>query len=109
MITDNDKNEDRIKKAHEFNDNHGIQHIFMDNSIDNWTWEVCIFNSNELIIKSLINVKKEQNIHTIIKLWIVPFRKMLNNKAETAYQMLMSNQKFDIPQYVKDAILWLEE
>lgn len=110
VITDNDKNGDRIKKASEFNDNHGIQHIFMDNSIDNWTWEVCIFNSNELIIKSLINVKKGAKYPYHNQVMDSPFLgKMLNNKAETAYQMLMSNQKFDIPRYVKDAILWLEK
>jgi len=32
---------------------------------------------------------------------------MLNNKVDTAYQMLVSEKDFEAPQYVKEAIEWL--
>ena len=35
--------------------------------------------------------------------------KMLNNKVESAYIMLLSGKDFVIPQYVKDAIEWLRK
>ena len=35
--------------------------------------------------------------------------KMLNNKVEVAYKMLVSGKKFSVPQYVKDAIEWLRK
>ena len=35
--------------------------------------------------------------------------KMLNNKVETAYKMLLSGTNFEVPQYVKDAIEWLRK
>ena len=35
--------------------------------------------------------------------------KMLNNKVETAYKMLISGAKFEVPQYIKDAFEWLRK
>lgn len=35
--------------------------------------------------------------------------KMLNNKVDTAYQMLISEEDFVIPGYVEEAIEWLNE
>ena len=35
--------------------------------------------------------------------------KMLNNKVDTAYTMLNSGIDFEIPQYIQDAIIWLNE
>ena len=35
--------------------------------------------------------------------------KMLNNKVDTAYAMLNSGIDFVIPQYIQDAIKWLNE
>ncbi len=34
---------------------------------------------------------------------------MLNNKVKTAYDMLTSDVDVDIPEYIKDAILWINE
>ena len=35
--------------------------------------------------------------------------KMLNDKVDSAYQMQNSGISFEVPQYVKDAILWLNK
>lgn len=35
--------------------------------------------------------------------------KMLNNKVEIAYQMLTSGVLFEVPQYVKDGIEWINK
>ena len=35
--------------------------------------------------------------------------KMLNDKVDIAYQMLTSGKVFEVPQYIKDAIAWINE
>ena len=35
--------------------------------------------------------------------------KMLNNKVETAYKMLVSGVEFEVPQYIKDVFGWLRK
>lgn len=39
----------------------------------------------------------------------VVLSKMLNNKVDIAYQMLTSGTVFEVPQYIKDAIAWINK
>lgn len=34
---------------------------------------------------------------------------MLNNKVDTAYEMVLSGIEFNIPDYVKEALEWIKE
>ena len=43
VITDNDKDMERIIDANSFNQAHSLQHIFMGATVDEWTWEVCVY------------------------------------------------------------------
>ena len=109
VITDNDGNADRIAKAATFNQSNTLQHIFMDETTDNWTWEICIYNANKATLDGMIKVQEGAKYLFHEKDYGAIPGKMLNNKVETAYQMLISDVTFEVPQYIKDAIEWLNE
>lgn len=109
VITDNDGDSNKIENAHAFNQKHINQRIFMGSTIEEWTWEACIFNVNEQALTKLIDAKSG-NKYLFHKCNYGPtLGKMLNNKVDTAYKMLTSNDNFNIPEYIKEAIKWLSE
>ena len=108
VITDNDKKQKRIDVARAFNDANNLQHIYMGHDVIDWTWEACVYHINKAELDGMI-IKKEgadYKVHGEVCESEV-LGKMLNNKVETAYKMLISDKTFKVPQYVKDAILWL--
>ena len=109
VITDNDGKQNRIDEAAMFNSATEMQHIFMGSTVDDWTWEVCIYNLNKEVLDELIKVEAGADYLFNKKDWGQVLGKMLNNKVETAYTMLLSELTFDIPQYVRDAVEWLRE
>lgn len=108
VITDNDKCQRKIDWAQEKNNNNQLFNIFMDSDIKNWTWEVCLYNLNRDILDKTIKLKEgaEYLVHGE-DCGSRVLGKMLNNKVDTAYLLLKQNVDFKIPQYVKDAIEWL--
>ena len=109
VLTDNDKNNKKIEESINYNDEHQSQHIFMDNNINNWTWEKCFYALNQDTLDNLIEIDKTANYLFHEKDYGKVLGKMLNNKVETAYSMLNSEIQFLIPQYIQDAIKWLNE
>ncbi len=113
VLTDNDKKQSRIDFAKQFNDNETInkyQHIFMGNNIEqDWTWESCFYALNRELIDSLIEVEDNAEYLFHGEDYGKVLGKMLNNKVDSAYKILISGEKFKIPQYVQDAIKWLRE
>lgn len=109
VITDNDKKMDRIAEASHFNDTHNTQHIFMGATVDDWTWEACVYKDNQEVLDRMITVQAEAEYKFHGRDYGVVLGKMLNNKVDVAYQMLMSGTTFAVPQYIKDAIAWLRE
>lgn len=109
VITDNDQDKKKIDAAQNFNQQNLRQHIYMDENIDNWTWEICIYNSNKEILNSMITVEKGAKYLFHGANYGSVVGKMLNNKVDVAYQMLISENKFEVPEYVKDAIIWLNK
>ena len=107
MITDNDTKQERIDEANQFNNSHEKQHVFMSSDISEWTWEVCIYNKNQNILDSILELQPGASYFFHGKDFGRPIGKMLNNKVDTAYQMLVSEKDFEAPQYVKEAIEWL--
>ena len=81
----------------------------MGTDVNDWTWEACIYHINKAKLDKMIITQKsaDYKVHGE-KCETKVLGKMLNNKVETAYQMLTSNMTFEVPQYVKDAILWLK-
>ncbi len=107
VLTDNDKNNSKIQESISYNNDNPNKHIFLDNSKENWTWEVCFYNLNKNILDNLISVDEDAKYLFHEKDYGKVLGKMLNNKVDTAYTMLNSNIPLEIPQYIKDAIEWL--
>lgn len=107
VITDNDKKQERINEAKEFNKKHDLQNIFMGMTTADWTWEICVYNVNKEVLDEMIDVQARAKYSFHNKCYGAVPGKMLNNKVDTAYQMLTSGRTFEIPQYVKDAIKWI--
>lgn len=109
VLTDNDKNNAKIEKSTRFNNEHQNKHIFLDNNTDNWTWEKCFYTLNKEILDNLIKTDVNADYLFHGNDYGKVLGKMLNNKVDTAYTMLNSGVNFVIPQYIQDAIIWLNE
>lgn len=109
VITDNDRKEDNTSKSRDFNKTNGMQHIFMGSTIADWTWEICVYNANKTVLDEMIDVQAGANYLFHDKDYGKVPGKMLNNKVDTAYQMLTSGRVFEVPQYIKDAVKWISE
>lgn len=109
VVTDNDEKAHRITEAGAFNQANVLQHIFMGATVDEWTWEACIYKENKDALDGMITVKAGAEYKFHGKDYGVVLGKMLNNKVDIAYQMLVSDKTFVVPQYIKDAIEWLRE
>lgn len=109
VVTDNDGKSHRITEANAFNRSNNFQHIFMGATVDDWTWEACIYNENKATLDGMITVQKGATYKFHDKDYGTVLGKMLNNKVDVAYQMLTSGKTFTVPQYIKDAIKWLRK
>lgn len=109
VITDNDGKQERVDHASEFNQAHPLQHVFMAGCITDWTWEVCVYKENKTVLDELVKVEKDAKYLFREKDYGAVLGKMLNNKVDTAYSMLISGKDYEAPQYVKDAIKWISE
>lgn len=109
VITDNDKKQEKIDEGVQFNKDNLLRHIFMASSTDDWTWEICLYHANAPVLDRIIQVQAGAEYQFHGESYGVTQGKMLNNKVDVAYQMLTSNEVFEVPQYVKDAIEWLNE
>lgn len=111
VITDNDGKKEKIKDANDFNQNNEMQHIFMSKNIQDWTWEICVYNENKKVLQQMIKTQDGAEYKFNGKSYIDEpvLGKMLNNKSDIAYKMLTSNITFQIPQYIKEAIEWLSK
>lgn len=109
VITDNDGKQNKITEAANFNKANTLQHIFLGATIEEWTWEICVYNANKAILDKLIKVQAGAKYLFHEKDYGAVPGKMLNNKVDSAYQMLTSGIIFEVPQYIKDAIRWINE
>lgn len=107
VITDNDGNQKKINAAGVFNGSHELQHVFMAGDVQDWTWEVCVYNENKELLDTQIEVKPDIKYLFHGNDYGPVLGKMLNNKVNVAYFMLMSPEEYEAPQYVKDAITWI--
>ena len=109
VITDNDGKKEKIDEAMAFNNSNTSQHVFMARDVNDWTWEACIYALNQEKLDKLVEVKTDSRYLFHEKDYGSVLGKMLNNKVDVAYSMLISGEDFAAPQYVKDAIKWISE
>lgn len=111
VITDNDNNGNTLNKINKYSEEN--QEIFTDDNLDNFTWEVSLYNYNEELIKEVIKVDKKSSY----KFNGVDYRmkgkphlgKMLNNKSDSAFTLLRVIDNLNIPDYVRGALEWIRE
>lgn len=72
-------------------------------------WEACVYNCNKEKLDTMIQVQDGAEYLFHRTNYGQVLGKMLNNKVDTAYQMLISEEDFVIPGYVEEAIEWLNE
>ena len=110
VITDNDKKTTNIEKVKVYNNSNEFTHIFMANDLEKeWTWEAAIYSVNKDALDKLIEVRQNSDYLFHGENYGKTLGKMLNNKVDTAYEMVLSGIEFNIPDYVKEALEWIKE
>lgn len=109
VITDNDGESKKIDNAKKYNDTHSKQHVFVSSDIDEWTWEVCVYNKNKDVLDVRFPPEKGAEYKFHGKRYQSALGRMLSNKAQVAFEMLAGEEEYDPPEYVKDAIKWVLE
>ena len=111
VITDNDESQEKINEMNEYNQLHNNIKIYMDSNMQNWTWEVCLYNLNASELKNIIEIEDGAKYsYKGISYEDKPvLGKMLNNKSDTAYKIYMSNKEFEYPSYVTEALEWIKK
>ncbi len=103
MITDNDKDyaTNITNNYSEYTQNQFQNiHIFADKNNERYTFEVCIYNDNQAICDAEFNTHGRQ-------LSIREY--MIKNKTEAAYILLKNRaDALTVPQYIQDAIRWID-
>lgn len=105
VITDNDgKYQEKVIDKYKDYSSFGNISIFADTSNENKTFELSLFEMNKEWLQ-INNITRQFDIQKF----------MLNNKAENAFRILEKlnsrnvKGQFEIPQYIKEAILWIKQ
>ncbi|MBC1945377.1 AAA family ATPase [Listeria booriae] len=109
VITDNDGKQKVVEEKENYNRTKISQKMFVDDNLENWTWEVCMFNLNKDYFDENIEVNATSEYLFNKKSYGRVLGKMLNNKTETAYSIIQDIEKLKIPEYVKGAFTWINE
>lgn len=102
VVTDNDENyAENITAAYDGYMNNEFDNIrvYADTSNDRYTFEVAVYNDNEADCEELFGA--DRRTLTVLKY-------MLANKAEAAYKLLLHKaETIVVPQYIREALLWV--
>ena len=109
VLTDNDEKQKNIDFAKQFNAANTDQHIFMGETLQDWTWEACFYRINQAQLDRMVEIDERYDYKYKDKDYGKRLGKMLNTKVDTAYMMLSSGHKFEVPAYIKEAFRWLNE
>ncbi len=103
VITDNDHNfaENITYNYYDYTHNQFANIcIYSDTNNDRHTFEVCIYQDNQTVCDSEFQTTKR-------RLSTIDY--MLKNKADVAYSLLKNRaSNLVVPQYIQDAILWID-
>lgn len=118
VLTDNDKKTKNIKNKRKTTDN--LQRVYMSADEEEWTWEVCFYKLNQIVLDKLFadKIKDDKGDSetdltqdSAIGKNIPPtLRWMLKNKTEAAYKMLsLQDDEIEVPKYIQEALRWIKE
>lgn len=74
----------KIDDANEFNQHNEKQHVFMGATMEDWTWEACVYNCNKEKLDTMIQVQDGAEYLFHRTNYGQVLGKMLNNKVDTA-------------------------
>jgi len=105
VITDNDGKRENVEYMKKYNAENEGSHIFMsdDTGDSGWTWEANIYSLNKSLIEGLIAIEDGAQYLFRGRKYEPYLGKMLNNKVETAFQLLPKIGELKCPQYVLEA------
>ncbi|UUV23649.1 MULTISPECIES: ATP-dependent endonuclease [Lysinibacillus] len=109
VITDNDENQDILDEITAFNDANSNILIKCGNTVDEFTFEVCLYNENKSILKNISNKKSKTQASYKNKPYDKDLAYMLKNKTESALRITTEEQYRNtlLPNYIKEGIEWL--
>lgn len=116
VVTDNDKEQEIINEINVNNqkfksDNYGIK-IVCDESIDNYTFEVCLYNENKKVIEDHYTIGKGTKAEYEGKEIPQKLAYMLKNKTLSAMKLAEEFKKsgdLRLPKYIGGGIEWLNQ
>ena len=108
VLTDNDKNQKKIDEINIFNEQNDKIKIFTDTDIRRWTFEVCLYNDNTEKLDRIIEIEPNADYFFHGENYGKKLGKMLNNKTETAFELLKIEELI-IPTYIREAMKWIKE
>ena len=96
VITDNDKDYEKkcVSKYNEYKDESNIK-VFYEDDNSKWTFEIVLEACNQTVCSQLFGQNAVSH--------------MLNNKTESAYELLSLNDSLSVPEYIERAILWIRQ
>ncbi len=103
VITDNDGKQPNFENEENFK-------IYAAADIKNWTLEVAFYNENSSYFNTLYETRKTEPVY-MGKECAKALAHMLKNKTENALELenAINKPSFIIPDYLKEAIKWIEE
>lgn len=102
VIRDNDKNyqQNCVENYIDFADYDNIK-VFSETDNLKYTFEICLYNENRNICDDLFLAGRKT---------LTVQEYMIKDKAEVAYQLLdVKSRELIVPEYIKQAILWIKE
>lgn len=102
VIRDNDKNyqQNCVENYIDFADYNNIK-VFSETDNLKYTFEICLYNENRNICDDLFLAGRKT---------LTVQEYMIKDKAEVAYQLLdVKYRELNVPEYIKQAILWIKE
>lgn len=116
VITDNDKKQRRIDEFKLENerfkkDNKEIK-IVCDQSIENWTFEVCLYNENRIVIEKYYSIAEGTEAEYENEKMPQKQAYMLKNKTLSAMKLaeeFYKSNELRLPEYIKGGIEWLNQ
>ncbi len=107
FITDNDKEPDKIYSISD----HDRFNVISSSNLDDWTFEVALYNSNEQKLKEIFDIESDNRVTNTYR-GIAQDSKtlayMLNNKTKVAYKLIEHVDNLIIPEYIKEAFKWIK-
>lgn len=110
VVTDNDGDSETIVNITELNKKYNKIRIKCSNSIDEFTFEVCLYNRNLSHLKKISQIKPGTKAEYRKKECDKNLAYMLKNKTEVALRISEEppyKESILLPEYIREGIEWL--